>query len=78
MSNRIIRNIETSLQDKLSHQKSMILKFLMVVKFFILSFQMIGSIQMIIILLSNSFKHSVYQFQVNTCLLHKILDGLKA
>ena len=78
MPNRIIRNIETSLQDKLSHQKSMILKFLMVVKFFILSFQMTGSIQMIITLPSNSFEHRVCQFQVNNCLLHTILNRLKA
>ena len=56
----------------------MILKFLMVVKFFILSFQMTGSIQMIITLLSNSFEHSVCQFQVNNCLLHTILDRLNA
>ena len=56
----------------------MILTFLMVVKFFILSFQMAGSIQMIITLLSNSFEHSICQFQVNNCLLHTILDRLNA
>ena len=56
----------------------MILKFLMVVKFFILSFQLTGSIQMIITLLSNGFEHRVCQFQVNNCLLHTILDRRKA
>lgn len=43
----------------------MILNILMLVKFFILSFQMAGSIQMIVILLSNSFEHRAYQFKAN-------------
>ena len=32
---------------------------------------------MIFILLNNNFKHRVYQFEINNCLLHKILDCVK-
>ena len=52
----------------------MILNILMLVKFFILSFQMAGSIQMIIVLLSNSFEYRAYQLRE---ILRKILHGVK-
>ena len=52
----------------------MILNILMLVKFFILSFQMAGSIQTIIVLLSNSFEYRAYQLRE---ILRKILHGVK-